>query len=298
VRAERGETVTVPAERMIAWGDAEICTQAFGRPGDAPILMIMGSMASMLWWPEGICERLATSGRFVIRYDHRDTGRSTSYEPGAPSYGADDLVDDAVAVLDGYGIDRAHFVGMSMGGAIAQRVVLEHPARVATVTLISTTKVGADDRDLPGPNAGYLEHAAAFAELDWADREALAELLVRDARQLAGTRQPFDEAAARALVDRDLERTRNPESLRNHELLDGGREPQGELSETGAPVLVIHGTEDPLIPYQHGVALAEAVPGARLVTLEGGGHELNEGDWEQIVEAIVAHTATPAPGER
>jgi pimeloyl-ACP methyl ester carboxylesterase len=251
----------------------------------------MGQMASMLWWPEGLCERLAGAGRYVIRYDNRDTGRSTSYEPGKPPYTGDAFVTDAVAVLDGYGFDRAHVVGMSAGGATAQLVALNHPARVASVTAISTTAVGGTDRGLPGPNAEYMQHAAAAGDLDWSDTQAVAEFVVRDARALAGTRHPFDEAAARDLVTRDLERADRPESLVNHSMLSEGEGAQREVGEISAPFLVVHGTADPLFPHEHGVALAQAVPGARLVTIEGGGHELHEADWGQIVEAIVPHTA-------
>jgi pimeloyl-ACP methyl ester carboxylesterase len=276
---------------MIAGGDVEICTEAFGEPDDPPVLLIMGQMASMLWWPDGFCERLACAGRFVIRYDNRDTGRSTGYEPGKPTYTIDDLADDGVTVLEGYGVERVHLVGMSMGGMIAQLVALEHPARVSTVTAISTTKM-TPDPDLPGPDAGYLEHAAAFENLDWSDTEALAELLVRDSREIAGSRHPFDEAAARELVRRDLERAINPQSLMNHGMLSGGEEEQQDrYGEIEAPFLVIHGSADPIFPHPHGRALAEAIPGAKLVTLEGGGHELHEGDWDQILDAILTHTA-------
>jgi pimeloyl-ACP methyl ester carboxylesterase len=268
-----------------------ICSETFGKRGDPPALLMMGMMASMLWWPDGFCRRLAGAGRFVIRYDNRDTGRSTGYEPGTATYTGDDLADDAVVVLDEHGVDRAHLVGMSMGGAIAQAVALDHPERVASVTAISTTNIGAGGADLPGPAAEYLEHAAAFADLDWSDTSALADLLVRDARQLAGTRHPFDEAAARELVARDLERAVDPRRLANHNTLGEGKRRRGSVAEIGVPFLVIHGTADPLMPYPHGVALAEAVPGATLVTIEGGGHELAEGDWDQVVDAIVEHSA-------
>jgi pimeloyl-ACP methyl ester carboxylesterase len=286
------ETATATSEVTIPSGDAEIVTQAFGVPTDPPVLLIMGQMASMLWWPDELCERLADAGRYVIRYDNRDTGRSTAYRPGNPPYTGDDLAADAIAVLDGYGVPRAHLVGMSMGGAIAQVVTLEHPERVATLTAISSTMVAPSDRALPGPNREYMEQAAAAGSLDWSDTEAVAEFLLRDARALAGTRHPFDEVAAHDLVTRDLERTVQPASLMNHALLsddNGHGRPQGDLA---APLLVIHGTADPLIPYEHGVALAGAVQAANLVTIEGGGHELHEEDWPQILDAIVAHTAT------
>ena len=277
-------------EKMITSGGVEICTETFGEAGRPPVLLIMGAMASMLWWPGEFCERLARGGRFVVRYDNRDTGRSTGYEPGKAAYTLDDLAGDAVGVLDGYDIERAHLVGMSLGGGIAQLVALGHPKRVASVTAISTTKVGEPDPSLPKPDASYMDHAAAFEELDWSDTRALADLIVRDARQLAGSKHPFDEAAARELVEHDLERANNPQSLMNHGMLGGGQTEQGRPIEIDVPVLVIHGSADPIIPHPHGVALAEAVDGAELVTLEGGGHELNPGDWDQILDAILSHT--------
>jgi pimeloyl-ACP methyl ester carboxylesterase len=276
-------------EKMITSGGVEICTETFGDPGDPPVLLIMGAMASMLWWPAEFCARLAKGSRFALRYDNRDTGRSTGYEPGKATYTLDDLAGDAVAVLDSYDIERAHLVGMSLGGGIAQLVALDHPTRVASVTAISTTKVGAHDPSLPQPDASYMEHAAAFEELDWSDTPALAELIVRDARQLAGSRHPFDEAAARELVRRDLERAKNPQFLMNHGML-GGEKERDRPREIDVPFLVIHGSADPIFPHPHGVALAEAVDGAELVTLEGGGHELNRGDWDQVLGAILRHT--------
>jgi pimeloyl-ACP methyl ester carboxylesterase len=269
-----------------------ICSQTFGRRDDPAVLLIMGAMASMLWWPDEFCARLAGTGRFVIRYDNRDTGRSVGYEPGTATYTGDDMAGDAVTVLDEHGVERAHVVGMSMGGALAQLVALAYPERVASVTAISTTAIGEDNPDLPGPSAEYMAHAAAFDQLDWSDTRALADLIVEDARQLAGTRHPFDEAAARELVTRDLERAIDPARLQNHTAVGGDEERwRGRVGEIAVPFLVIHGTADPLFPHPHGVALAEAVPGATLVTIEGGGHELHENDWDQILEAIAGHTA-------
>ena len=269
---------------------ATICTQAFGSPGDPAVLLIMGQMASMLWWREAFCERLARAGRFVIRYDNRDTGMSTSYEPGHPGYSVDDMTRDAVAVLDGHGIERAHVVGMSGGGIIGQLVALDYPERVASLTAISTTPIGGVGRELPDSEPAYLEYSAQFGDLDWSDPEALEEMFVRDSEALSGSRHPFDEAATRAFVKTDLARTANPQSLVNHTLAGGGAEPERTARDIAAPLLVIHGSADPLFPLPHGTALAEAVPGATLVTVEGGGHELHERDWDQILDAIVSHT--------
>jgi pimeloyl-ACP methyl ester carboxylesterase len=271
----------------------DIFSESIGRRGDPPVLLIMGAMASMLWWPDRFCERLAGAGRYVIRYDLRDTGRSIGYDPGTAPYTFDDLVNDTVTVLDGHGVERAHLVGMSMGGGIAQIAALEHPERAATLTAISTSRFDESDPSLPGPTAEYMRHAAAWGALDWSDPAALADMLVRDSRALAGTRHPFDEAATREFVERDLERTIDPRRLANHNEIGEGKPSGKRLEELAVPLLVIHGTADPLLPYPHGVALAKAVPGAELVTIEGGGHELHERDWDQILDAIVRHTAGP-----
>jgi pimeloyl-ACP methyl ester carboxylesterase len=250
------------------------------------VLLIMGQMASMLWWPDGFCERLAAAGRFVLRYDHRDTGRSTAYPPGRAGYSGDDLVADAAAVLDGHGLARAHVVGFSAGGALAQILALARPERVSTLTVISSSPVRGP-AGLPGPDPAYLRHAAGGAEVDWSDRAAVTDSIVSEARALAGDR-PFDEEETRAFVARDLARTTNPASLPNHMLVPEAALPSGTLA---APLLVIHGTADPLFPPAHGEALAGTkVPGT-FVPVRGGGHALHEQDWPLIVDAIVRHTA-------
>jgi pimeloyl-ACP methyl ester carboxylesterase len=275
-------------ETIVKSGDASICAESFGRDGDPAVLLVMGQMASMLWWPAEFCERLAAGGRFVIRYDNRDTGRSTSYEPGRPGYTFADLVADAVAVLDAHGVERAHVVGVSMGGMIAQLLALEHPERVAAVTALSTMPLGDSDPGLPGPDPAYLEHAAAAEDLDWSDSDAVAAFIVADVRALGGTRHPFDEAATREFVQRDLERTANPATLVNHTLLGGEEDdPPRSSSEIDVPFAVVHGSADPLFPPAHGAALADAVPGASFVTLEGGGHVLVEGDWDEVIAVIL-----------
>src|SRR6266513_2010977 len=126
---------------MIEANGVELCTESFGEPGGAPILLVMGVGGSMLWWEEGFCRMLAAGGRFVIRYDHRDTGRSVTYEPGQPPYTTADLVADAAGVIGAYGLGAAHVVAVSMGGALAQLLALDFPDRVRSLVLISTSLV-------------------------------------------------------------------------------------------------------------------------------------------------------------
>ncbi|MER8574044.1 alpha/beta fold hydrolase [Mesorhizobium sp. M1338] len=267
-----------------------IMSEAFGDPANPPLLLIMGAMASMLWWPEALCRKLADSGLFVIRYDNRDTGRSTKYRPGEPPYTFDDMADDAMRVLDDHGIGKAHVAGMSMGGMIAQLVALKHPSRVASLTVISSSPIGIDTSHLPQTSDAYAGHSAEGAKVDWSDRDQVIDFIVRDARAIASTAHPFDEARMRAFVEQDYDRSGGFLSATNHFMLRGGDAWKGRLREMTAPLLVIHGTADPIFPVEHGEALAKAVAGAKIIRIEGGGHELHPDDWTEISAAIVAHT--------
>lgn len=140
---------------MIEANDVEICTESFGDPADSPILLIMGTGASMLWWDDGFCRMLADGGRFVVRYDHRDTGRSVTYEVGHPGYTGSDLVDDAAGVLDAYDVQAAHVVGVSAGGALGQLLALDYPGRVLSLVLISTSRALPGGRELPPPTEEF-----------------------------------------------------------------------------------------------------------------------------------------------
>jgi pimeloyl-ACP methyl ester carboxylesterase len=275
---------------MIEANDVELCTEPFGDAGDPPILLVMGVGASMLWWEEGFCRRLAEGRRFVIRYDHRDTGRSVTYQPGRPGYTSGDLVADAAGVLDAYELPAAHVVGVSAGGAFAQLLGLDFADRVHSLVLISTSPAVPGERELPPPSEKF-GHFVATAHMDWRDSAAVIEYLVDYSRVLAGGRRPFDDAAARDLARRDVERARDFPAAQNHDVLPEGESSNKPLSSIGVPTLIIHGTADPMFPIEHGQALAQEIPDARLLPLEGAGHGVERADWEIIVRAILDHTA-------
>jgi pimeloyl-ACP methyl ester carboxylesterase len=276
---------------MIEANGVELCTETFGAPGDPPILLVMGVGGSMLWWEDGFCRMLADASRFVLRYDHRDTGRSVTYEPGRPGYTGADLVADAIGVLDGHGVRAAHVVGVSAGGAFAQLLALDFGERVRSLVLISTSPATPGDRGLPPPTEAFGAFVAT-AEVDWSDAGSVIEYLVGYSRVLAGDRRPFDEAACRALVRRDIARARNIAALQNHDALPAdGRQP-GPLSTVSVPTLVIHGTADPMFPPEHGAAVAAEIPSARLLLLDDAGHGVDRADWDTIVAAIVRQTAS------
>ncbi|WP_433169394.1 alpha/beta fold hydrolase [Kribbella sp. CA-247076] len=270
-------------ERIYSVNGIELCAETFGDPADAAVLLIHGGSASMLWWPESLCARLASRGRYVIRYDQRDTGRSTTYPVGQPGYSMRDLAADAVGLLDALGIDRAHVVGQSMSGGIALTLGVDHPARVASVTFVSTTT---DDDDLPPPSADMPR----FDRPDITDREALAEYVVRMTAAEMGPL--FDEDATRDLVRRDIARARDFEaSLTNHYAMDFDGPVHGGFGDLSMPVLVIHGELDPLLPPAHGEAVHRAVSGSSYVVLPGAGHGLPEACWDAFVDAVVQHSA-------
>jgi len=276
--------------RTITRGNLRLETESFGEPTKPAILMIMGATASMLWWPDALCQSLADAGRFVVRCDHRDTGRSTTQAPGPPGYTIDDLAEDAIAILDGYGLAHAHLVGMSLGGMIAQIAALKHPQRVRFLTLISASAFDEDDPDLPPIDPALLSHFAKVESLDWNERETVVDFHVESFRISAGPNADFDEMRARSLAEREFDRALNPQSAMNHSMLGSGEEWAGRLSEIAVPALVIHGRFDPILSFEHGRRLAAKLPCARFVSLDAG-HELNERDWEGIVQEILTEAA-------
>ncbi|MEV5968215.1 alpha/beta hydrolase [Kribbella sp. NPDC051952] len=258
----------------------ELCAETFGSSDDPAVLLIHGGSASMLWWSADQCARLAARGRYVIRYDQRDTGQSTSYPVGQPGYSMRDLAADAVGLLDALGIDRAHVVAMSMSGGIGLILGVDYPSRVASLTFVSTS-TGADN--LPAPTVEYL------APPDFTDPVAVEEYVVRAIEaEAAGY---FDEPSARELVREDMARARSYEaSFTNHYAMDFNGPVGGGFGDLSMPVLVVHGSADPVLPLPHGEAVRDAVPGARLVVLDGVGHGVPEARWDEFVDVLTAHT--------
>jgi pimeloyl-ACP methyl ester carboxylesterase len=276
--------------KWISHNGIRLFSESLGTSDDPPVLLIMGAMASAVWWAEDFCYQLAALGRYVIRYDHRDTGHSTSYEPGHIHYSVEDLADDAFCVLDGYGIQSAHLVGMSLGGFLAQLMALKHPQRVKSITLIASEPLAETDPTIPGIDPSVLEYHAKASELDWANREAVIEYQIGAWRLMFGSAHPFDESAIRALAGADFDRTPNLMTTFNHALLQGGEQWFNRLYEIAVPTLVIHGTEDCVLPYAHSLALQAEIQGAVLLPLPGTGHELHRDDWSVILEAVENHT--------
>lgn len=281
--------VSAAEERFITSGEVRLWSERTGSPDDPAVLLIMGTSAQGIGWPDELVDVLVAGGRQVIRFDHRDTGRSTCVDFAARPYALADMAADAAAVLDGYRIPAAHVAGASLGGAISQWLALHRPDRVLSLTAIMTGPLGhdagpawarafagqdPDPGDLPPPSPRFLRHLAERATLPSTTREEKIAAGVETWRALNGDARPFDEPAARRFVEASYDRATNFDAAVNHD--QAGRQMTPDrlvpLSEITAPTLVIHGTDDPLRPLPHGRALAAQIPQARLETVPGMGH--------------------------
>jgi pimeloyl-ACP methyl ester carboxylesterase len=211
------------AEQILKINDVNICTESFGNPRDPAVLLIMGSMSSLDWWDEDFCLRIAQQGRFVIRYDHRDLGRSTTYEPGTSNYTITDMSDDAAGVLDAFSIKQAHIVGMSLGGMIAQILALRYPERILTLTLIASSVFGTEMEKLPPMGQSILDHHAKRSSMDWSNQEEVIPYLAEGWRLLGGSKM-FEQKRIYNMAEREAARAKQLLSRFNHAMLQGGDE--------------------------------------------------------------------------
>jgi pimeloyl-ACP methyl ester carboxylesterase len=287
-------------QRLVPVGDVELCVEEFGDPSDPTVLLLAGAASSMDWWDADLCRRIAAGGRHVVRYDHRDTGRSTTGPAGSPEYDGDVLDRDCVGLIEALRIRPVHLVGLSMGGGIAQGIALRHPDLVATLTLIATAPVGGVDwSTLPGPEPALAQRfESPPPDPDWSDRDDVVEWALDVQRAFAG-RIPLDEEWSRAVAGELYDRSIDVSAANNHWIAlerggdDHGDEDDEPLDIRGltVPTLVVHGTHDPLFPLRHGEVLAEVIPGARLLVVEGMGHQVPPPPtWDLVVPALIEHT--------
>lgn len=281
----------------------EIEYETFGDPGGVPLLLIAGLGVQMLSWDEGFCERLADRGFFVIRFDNRDCGLSTWIEEGgkpdvadalsgqteAP-YSLDDMADDAAGLLEELDIPAAHIVGASMGGFIAQLVAINHPDRVMSLTSIMSGP-GGQDQVIPTP-----EGQAVLLVNPPPTREGQIEQGMWIRKVLKGAQDPYDEEFERARVTRAVDRANTADGTARQLIAVLTATSRLErLAALAVPTLVIHGKDDILIPVENGRLVASAVPGARIIEIEGMGHDLPERVWPQVVDAITELAGQTAP---
>lgn len=279
---------------MVEVDGGVIAAQSAGRTKDPAILLISGATWSRDWWPDEFCAEFIAQGLRVIRYDTRDTGESTASPPGQPAYTAEDLIHDALAVLDAFGAGTATIVGLSMGGGIAQELAALYPHRVAALVLLSTSPISSTGADLPGPSQEIRTlFANAPADPDWSDRESTVHWIVDGERPYAGAGF-FDEEALLQLVGQAWDRTPTMASAFTNHFMVASSGPSVDLSAVrGIPALVVHGSADPLFPVAHGHALAAALD-APLMVLDGVGHQTPPRTfWPDLVHEIAELGAKP-----
>ncbi|MBV1849425.1 alpha/beta fold hydrolase [Catellatospora tritici] len=277
--------------RWIRVNGGILCVQTFGAPTDPALLLIAGSAAPMTVWEDEFCQELADAGHHVVRFDQRDTGRSSVR---LDSSSLADLVDDAVGLLDALDLKRAHVVGASMGGMVAQLLALDHPDRVATLTLIASSPAapGADDSDLPPPSLRVRAELDDVDLPDWDDPASAAIYLVELATIRAGVVRPLDEDAARRMAERIVAHSADlATAMHRHSELDYGSPWRKRLGEVAVPVLVVHGGADPVLPVAHAWALARALPQVEVLVMPEAGHDLDRVDWPVVIPALLRHTA-------
>lgn len=263
--------------------DLDLWVEERGDPAATPLLLIMGANASGVTWPEPFVDLLATRHR-VVRYDHRDTGRSTAAFESRP-YPIRELAEDAVAVLDGLGIDRAHVVGMSLGGTLVQLLLLDHPDRLRSATMFATAALSSELE----PSPEVLEFWGTMGEER--DRDAELDWRVEHWRLLNGGGLPFDDAEFRALEAGAMDHAGSTAFPLAHAQADqSGLDRGRELAAVTVPTLVVEAPLDPVNRPPSAAQIADAVGSARLVTIPGMGHALPSAVHAPLADAILTFT--------
>ncbi len=280
----------------------ELAYDCFGAEDHDPILLVSGLGTHMIRWTDRFCAALAARGYRVIRYDNRDAGLSTHLDAApVPDFGAlvaalmagerpevpytlGDLTADAVALLDALSIDRAHVVGRSMGGMIAQTLASGYPQRVLSLTSIMSST---GNPALPQADPGVMALMTGPKPDPATDPDGFVSHSLAFARRIAGTGAAFDETAHAALVREEVERAHDPQGAsRQLAAMATAGDRRAQLKTIKVPTLVVHGTDDPLILPACGEDTAAAIPGADLLLVDGMGHDLPECFQAQIIEAI------------
>jgi len=275
--------------RLIDVGSVALWVDDIGPTTGDPVVLLAGADSPGFRWAPSFVDVLVGAGHRVIRYDHRDCGRSTLLGSDA-GYVLDDLAGDLVGLLDRFEIASAHLVGRSLGGMVAQVLALEHADRVASLTLLSTTP-GIDDKSLPGPDEGFVDKMMrrlyAGPPDDHVER---VQWLVELAEWMAGTAYPLDLEAEVVLADAQLRTGWSPDS--GHGVAAFGSPSRLErLGEIRRPTMVVHGTADPVLPIAHGRALALGIDGAVFVEIDQLGHEAPAAFLEELAPALLHHLA-------
>ena len=288
-----GEEQFAPANGL------ELCYQEMGSPAGEPLLLVMGLATQMIAWDEELCSMLVERGFRVVRFDNRDIGRSTKLREkgtpgllamasgrGAAPYLLRDMAADAFGLMDHLGIESAHLVGASMGGMIVQSAAIERPERVRSITSIMSTT---GSRRVGHPS--YRTFGLLLAKPP-REREAAIERVLKTFKTIGSPGYPFEEERIRELAGRSFDRGHSEAGIARqlHAITASGDRTPG-LRRLDLPALVIHGKNDVLVNPSGGRATAKAIPGARLMMVDGMGHDLPRALYPTFVDQIAANSA-------
>jgi pimeloyl-ACP methyl ester carboxylesterase len=299
-------SIAVSEEQFVTTSDGvELCFQTFGDPADEAALLIMGLGGPMTWWDPDFCTVLASKGFFVIRFDNRDTGKSSKIRhrirrpdvvkaflgrPVHAPYTLSTMGEDALAILDELGIARAHLCGVSMGGMIAQTLAAHHPDSVLSLTSIMSN-TGNFWTGQPAPRLLPI-----FLSRPRGGREESVERVVKVFKTIGSRGLPQDLDAIRDMAERSYDRDHDPNGPgRQLAAIIASGDRTKELRTISAPTLVIHGTDDRLVGPTGGRATARAIPNAKILKIKGMGHDLPRAAWPQMLDAIAATAALAEP---
>ncbi len=285
------------AERFCDVGEVTLCYETFGDRADPTVLLVMGLGTQMIAWRTEFCEELAGHGYHVVRFDNRDVGRSTKIDaapptvgqllrrsPSAGAYRLADMAADTIGLLDCLEVDSAHVVGASMGGMIAQLMAARHPRRVRSLASIMSN-TGSRYRGQP-----HLRLYPLFLKRAPTDRDAFIAHVTRIFAAIGSPGFDHDEDEIRTTAEESFDRGHDPSGgARQLGAIAASGDRTSDLRTITAPTVVIHGTRDRLVGPSGGRATARAIPGARLVMIEGMGHDLPRGAWAPIIEAVVSN---------
>ncbi|KTC68321.1 alpha/beta hydrolase [Legionella birminghamensis] len=298
--------------KFITVKSIKIAYETFGDPSHPAVVLLMGNSAQGLMWDESFCRQLAANRYFVIRFDYRDTGLSTCLDYDSHPYNLDDLTQDVLALMDQLSIERAHFIGLSMGGAIAQLLALYHLPRVLTISLMMTSPdlsvknnafkgIRSSHAMLPPPSADFIQQVIEINKCPAANDAEKLQQLIDNWRLANGGKAPFDDSYWRNLLGETMKREAANPTARDLKFANLGNHSKAQMAspepnlevirKIDCPCLIIHGEEDPIFPVEHAKALEDGIRNSRFHLIKTMGHALNPCFFEEMISAIHGHLA-------
>lgn len=301
--------------KVVAVNNIKLCYEVFGSSSNPALLLIMGNSAQGMMWPDDFCQKLAAEERFVIRFDNRDTGLSSCFDFNKKPYDLFDMANDAIGLLAVLNIPKAHIVGLSMGGSIAQLLAIYHKDKVLSITSMMSSPDLSVKNDafsgkdtskavLPPPDNEFVQAVIQLNSVKADTRAGKIKQIVENWRLANGKLAAFDEDYWLDLIEAAMTREEANDEAKHLQFANHSNHSKAQMAtkepnlETlkliTVPTLVIHGTEDPIFPPAHARAVSEVVPDAEILLIEKMGHALNPVFFDRIIDTIVEHTAEKA----